>query len=80
MAATRAANTLRDLGHRQVGVAQEAFRPFNAAVANVPLRRHADRLPEQVREVTFAHRQMSGDIRHAEVAMQVRFDERDGPS
>ena len=80
MAAARAANVLSDFGHRQVRVAQEAFRPFDAAVANVPLRRHAERLPEQMRKVTFAHCQMSGDIRHAQVAVQVRFDECDSPS
>ena len=66
---------MRDLGDRQLGLAQQTLGAIDPALDNVMMRRESGRRLERVREVSRAHRQHFGDPIERQVFTQIFFDE-----
>ena len=66
---------MRDLGDRQLGLAQQTLGAIDPALDNVMMRRESGRRLERVREVSRAHREHLGYPIKGQIFAQVLFDE-----
>ena len=79
MTVARAADQMRDLGDRQVGLVEQRLRPLDAALQQVPMGRKPGRLSECVGEMAGTHGQRLGNIGERQVFAQIVVDVLDRP-